>query len=164
MGLKLTRLTLPCGPAKTRIAGNAETSRSWACHPCTRSYVSDCRFSSDLASRATRDLRTGQKGVTTTGRHLLKLSGHCWTNAFKADLCGLVQRHISAADPTSRSSLSVEMSTNPVTDAQRPQPWPYEFRGPRPVPDQHKPAGYRREGPLSNSARIGDGLNPLTMR
>jgi hypothetical protein len=121
--MKLTRLTLPCGPAKTRIAGNAETSRSWAYHPCTRSYVSDCRFSSDLVSPNTGDLRTGQKGVTTTGRYLLKQSGHCWTNAFKADLCGLVQRHVSAApgviqqpDPTSRSSLSVEMFTNPLTD------------------------------------------------
>jgi hypothetical protein len=71
----------------------------------------------------TRDLRTGQKSETT-GRYLLKQSGHCWTNAFKADLCGLVQRHVSAApgviqqpDPNSRSSLSVEMFTNPLTDA-----------------------------------------------
>ena len=89
----------------------------------TSTTPDSCRFSSDLVSPNTRDLRTGQKSETT-GRYLLKQSGHCWTNAFKADLCGLVQRHVSAApgviqqpDPNSRSSLSVEMFTNPLTDA-----------------------------------------------
>jgi hypothetical protein len=125
----------------------------------TSTTPDSCRFSSDLVSPNTRDLRTGQKSETT-GRYLLKQSGHCWTNAFKADLCGLVQRHVSAAPGV---ILSVEMFTNPLSDVTT-QPRPCESVGRGPVPDQRKPAGYRREGPLSNSARIGDGLNPLTMR
>jgi hypothetical protein len=59
----------------------------------------------------------------------------------------------------SRSRCSPTRSPTPTT-----QPRPYGSVGRGPVPDQRKPAGYRREGPLSNSARIGDGLNPLTMR
>jgi hypothetical protein len=70
---------------------------------------------------------------------------------------------IQQPDPTSRSSLSVEMFTNPLTDV-NDATWPCESVGRGPLPDQRKPAGYRREGPLSSSARIGDGLNPLTMR